>query len=106
MPLLTGYPKRNVADIKTHQLEGLKNFLKYMHDANMALPTPPYSAAEKEALNDELAKQFPTAALENEIKELTQGHAQRSFILGWVGMIAVLAGFFTDLALALAPLFR
>ncbi len=77
-----------------------------MQNVNNSLPSPPYTPAEKQALNDQLLKEFPTAPLENEIRKLTQGHAQISFILGWIGMIAVLFGFFIDLVLALAPIFR
>lgn len=104
--LLTGYPKRNVADIKIHQLEGLKSFLAHMRAAYLALPDPPNTPADKQKEIDELDKKFPTAPLEKEIKDLTEGQAQRSFIFGWMGMIAVLAGFSIDLVLALAPFFR
>jgi hypothetical protein len=106
MTYLSGFPKRNSAQIKTSQLENLKTFLAQMEQSNRGLPEPPYTVADKEKLISDLKTQFPTGPLEREVYELTQGHAQRAFIIGWAGFLAIIVGFLFELVVALAPLTR
>jgi hypothetical protein len=103
--LLTGYPKRNQADIIRTQLQNLNAFKQQM-EAEYRKLGQPYTAGDIQKLVDTLNQEFPTTDLENRLKTLTGRHEEVSFVLGWAGFYAIAFGFFIEFVLALVPLLK
>ena len=93
--LLWGYPKKNRKAIAETRLAGLQEFMAGIEASISRLKEPPYTPLEKEAEIDEFREEWAPniKSLQTEIRELGEGHTERSFYVAMIGVFLLSVGF-------------
>ena len=93
--LLFRLPKRNRQYILVKQLENLRSFVALVTTGKLAPPSPPYNNNEISEETKKVLEEWQPRidALEAEISKLGEGHEERSYMIGWFGIILLTLGF-------------
>ena len=93
--LLWGYPKDIKKQILKNQLKSQIDHNNQVKAINSRLSVPPYSVEERDKIirNDEAEIQLDIKAIRDEINLLSQGHHDRSFLFGFIGIFLLTLGF-------------
>jgi hypothetical protein len=96
--LLTAYPTRNRRANLERQLTALRGTVEYVEKSIKDYPVPPYTEDDKKRFDAELHAKFDPdmKKLDEEIKQLGEGHEARSFLAGWWGLLLLAGGFLLD----------
>ena len=97
--ILWGYPKRNQRLICENRLGFLKTDLSKLEQSIKNYPSPPYMDEDIARCLKELHESYDPMISEEQtkIKELSEGHIERSFSFAFLGIILLTLGFVLQL---------
>ena len=93
--LLSSYPKMNRLKTEQMRLDRLEQFIAEMIQGMENLASPPYTDEEKAQLKSEFRKKWNPKRHEQAsiVNSLPEKHREFSFLIGWLGLVFLLAGF-------------